>query len=47
MGNGEWGAPKRGIGEGLIAIFGEFSPWKGRQMVRERWSIIISIPYFN
>ena len=24
MGNGERGARKRGIGEGLIAIFGEF-----------------------
>ena len=47
MGNGEWGDPKRGIGKGLIAIFVESSPWKGRQMVRERWSIIISIPYFN
>ena len=47
MSNGGWGAPKRGIGEGLIAIFGEYSPWKGREMVRERWSIIIPIPCFN
>ena len=39
--NGGSGAPKRGIGEELIAIFG------GRQMVRERWSIIIPIPCFN
>ena len=47
MGNGEWGGSKKGDGEGLIATFREFSPWKGRQMARERWSIIISIPYLN
>ena len=47
MGNGEWGTPKGGIGEGLIAIFRRvFPPWKGRQMARERWSIITSIPLF-
>ena len=30
------GLQKGGLGGGLLAIFGEFSPWKGRQMVRER-----------
>ena len=38
MGNGEWGAPKRTIGGGLIAISGELSLERGRQMVREHWS---------
>ena len=30
MGNGEWGAPKRGIGEGLIAVF-----WRVLSLERE------------
>ena len=32
MGNGEWRAPKRVIGKGLIAIFGESFTGKG-----DRW----------